>query len=131
MIQLFSVGSYLKKSTGSYRVMSSFALVNSWRSFAATARQIAVQDGVAANKCGRTTHIVATDMWSDDITYYIILYGLKIMKRTMDRRTNERTDGRMEGERRTQPLIESLVVTKILATMSCTDICKSSCGNSH
>ena len=43
-------------------------------------RQIAVQDGVAANKCGRTTYIVATDMWSDDITYYIKLYGLKIMK---------------------------------------------------
>ena len=37
-------------------------------------------DDIAANKCGRTTHIVATDMWSDDITYYIIVYGLKIMK---------------------------------------------------
>ena len=60
--------------------MSSFALVNSWRSFAATARQIAALDGVAANKCGQTTHIVATEMWLDDITYYIILHGLRIMK---------------------------------------------------
>ena len=80
MIQSISVGSYLKKSTGPYKIMNSYALVKSWRSSAATARQIAAQDGVAANKCGRTTHIVATDMWSDDITYYIILYGLKIMK---------------------------------------------------
>ena len=63
-----------------YRVMSSFALVNSWSSFAATARQIAALDGESANKCGRMTHIVATAIWSDDITYYIILYGLKIMK---------------------------------------------------
>ena len=37
-------------------------------------------DDIAANKCGRTTHIVETDMCSDDITHYIILYGLKIMK---------------------------------------------------
>ena len=81
-----------------YRVMSSFALVNSWSSFAATARQIAALDGESANKCGRMTHIVATAIWSDDITYYIILYGLKIMKWTIDRRTNERTDGRMEGQ---------------------------------
>ena len=80
MIQLISVGSYLKKSTGPYRVMSNYAPVNSWRSFAATARQIAALDGIAANKCGRTTHIVATEMWLDDITYYIILHGLRIMK---------------------------------------------------
>ena len=80
MIQLFSVGSYLKKSRGPYRFMSSYALVNSWRSFAATARQNAALDGVAANNCGRTTHIVATEMWLDDITYYIMLHGLKIMK---------------------------------------------------
>ena len=74
-----AMGNY-RAYTLPYRVMSSYALVNSWRSFAATARQIAAQDGVAANKCGRTTHIVATDMWSDDITYYIILYVLKLMK---------------------------------------------------
>ena len=98
MIQLISVGSYLKKSIGPYRVMSNYAPVNSWRSFAATARQIAALNDVNANKCGRTMHIVETDMCSDDITHYIILYGLKIMKRTMDRRTNERTDGRMEGQ---------------------------------
>ena len=60
--------------------MSKDAPVNSWRSFAATARQNAALDGVVANKCGRMTHIVATAIWSDDITYYIILYGLKIMK---------------------------------------------------
>ena len=81
-----------------YRAMSSYALANSWRNFAATARQIGALDGEAADKCGRITHIVATAIWSDDITYYIILYGLKIMKWTMDRRTNERTDGRMEGQ---------------------------------
>ena len=80
MIQSFSVGSYLKKNTGPYRFMSIYALVNSLRSFAATARQIAAQDGVDANKCGRTTHIVADDMWSGDITYYLILYGLQIIK---------------------------------------------------
>ena len=52
-----------------YRAMSSYALANSWRNFAATARQIGALDGEAANKCGRMTHIVATAIWSDDITY--------------------------------------------------------------
>ena len=60
--------------------MSSYALMYSWRGFAATARQIETLGAVAANKCGRATHIVATDMWSDDITHYIIVYGLKILK---------------------------------------------------
>ena len=54
--------------------------MNSWRGFGATARQIAALECVASNKYGRTTHIFETDMWSDDITYYIIVYGLKIMK---------------------------------------------------
>ena len=95
MIQSISVGNYLKESTGPYRVMSSYALVNSWRGFAATARQIAALDGVAANKCGRTTHIVATEMWWDDITYYIISYGLKIMKQILFilcKRSSEETE---------------------------------------
>ena len=52
-------------------------------------------DGVAANKCGRTTHIVATEMWWDDITYYIISYGLKIMKQILFilcKRSSEETE---------------------------------------
>ena len=79
-IMLFlAMGNY-RAYTLPYRVMSSYALVSSWSSFAATARQIAALDGESANKCGRMTHIVATAIWSDDITYYIILYGSKIMK---------------------------------------------------
>ena len=56
IILFLAMGNY-RTYTLPYRVMSSYALVNSWSSFAATARQIAAQDGVDANKCGRTTHV--------------------------------------------------------------------------